>query len=196
MALLAWGSFGVGDGEPPYEVSHNWSRRLEADLGRNRTQSSAPSELVPEEMVRESFGNVAANNDWRNSGWTKAGFLGPPYPPPAPRYFSPESLDSPPRALERLEIPLPEGDGVYVLRHMLVTLLIDDSGKVDEVIVESSNLAGADEVALSERFRGIRFVPGMKEGLAVPSRTRVKLAAVSGRPVPSIPRATSPAENR
>lgn len=94
--------------------------------------------------------------------------------PPAPDYASAATLDPPPRPLSDIDPDYPKSaglrQGVVVLR-----LLIDAAGHVDNVAVVRSAPTGVfDESALAA-FGKARFSPGMLLGVAVKSQWTVEV---------------------
>ncbi len=114
----------------------------------------------------------------------------PPAPiglPPAPDYFAGGRLDPGPRPLEDVEPLYPEEakqqQGSVVLR-----LLINEAGTVDNVAVVRAFPAGLFESSALEAFGKARFSPGRMLGVAVKSQitievmfTPINRGKVSGR---------------
>jgi hypothetical protein len=101
--------------------------------------------------------------------------VGPPYPPPAPIYLPRGALDRPPRLITELVLDFPQLAGIAGTGRMVFTLLINESGNVDEVINESSSL-GPDFIAATIAELGqVVFQPGMKSGYATKSQIRIEV---------------------
>ena len=108
--------------------------------------------------------------------------------PAAPGYLNAARLDPGPRPLQDIEPEFPEAaglqEGVVVLR-----LLINEAGVVDNVAVVRSNPQGLFENAATAAFATARFSPGMVLGLPVKSQLMIEVnftpfnrgAAVSGK---------------
>jgi protein TonB len=92
-----------------------------------------------------------------------------------PRYYAADELDRRPKLL--FEVPLvypPELPTIRQGRAVLV-LLIDETGKVDDVFVESADLPEALQALASSVFSKARFAPGQREGRAVKSRLKIEV---------------------
>ena len=107
--------------------------------------------------------------------------------PPAPDYFAGGRLDPGPRPLEDIDPLYPEEakqqEGSVVLR-----LLIDEAGTVDNVAVVRAYPAGLFERSALEAFGTAKFSPGRMLGVAVKSQitievmfTPINRGKVSGR---------------
>lgn len=105
---------------------------------------------------------------------------------PAQRYYLASELERPPSPLQTVEPenPVESGsrEGIVVLR-----LLINERGSVDEVTVVRAEPSGVFEKSALAAFGGARFSPGMLSGAAVKSQLLVEVQyrldarAVSGR---------------
>lgn len=113
--------------------------------------------------------------------------LADPGLPPAPDYFAVGRLDPGPRPLEDIDPLYPEEakqqEGSVVLR-----LLINESGLVDNVAVVRAYPAGLFEASALEAFGKAKFSPGKMLGVAVKSQitievmfTPINRGKVSGR---------------
>lgn len=108
--------------------------------------------------------------------------------PPAPSYRATAGLDLPPRPLEEINPEYPEAagsiEGTVVLR-----LLINSTGGVDEVAVVSATPPGYFEASALAAFGKAKFSPGYFLGVAVKSQLFIEVgytpinrgAAVSGQ---------------
>lgn len=108
--------------------------------------------------------------------------------PPAPAYLAAGRLDPGPRPLEEIEPAYPEEaklqEGSVVLR-----LLINEAGRIDDVAVVRAYPQGLFEKAALDAFGSARFSPGMRFGVAVKSQLTIEVmftpinrgARVSGR---------------
>lgn len=108
--------------------------------------------------------------------------------PPAPAYAQAATLNPPPRPLGDIEPEYPKAaglrQGVVVLR-----LLIDEAGHVDNVAVVRSSPKGLFEDSALAAFGKAAFSPGMLLGVAVKSQWTVEVeftpvnrgASVAGR---------------
>ena len=107
--------------------------------------------------------------------------------PPAPDYFAAGRLDPGPRPLDEVNPLYPDEakqqEGSVVLR-----LLINESGAVDNVAVVRAYPAGLFEASALEAFGKAKFSPGKMLGVAVKSQitievmfTPINRGKVSGR---------------
>lgn len=94
--------------------------------------------------------------------------------PPA-RYFPPHELDRKPHAVGEIPLVYPAHMPLVARSRIVLSLLIDEGGEVDEVIAEA-NEAPPELVQLASRaFADARFLPGVRDGMAVKSRLRVEV---------------------
>lgn len=107
--------------------------------------------------------------------------------PPAPEYRA-SGMDPPPRPLENIDLEYPPEAGT-VEGTVLLRLLINASGTVDDVAVVRATPPGYFEASALKAFARARFSPGYFLGIAVKSQYYVEVgytpinrgAAVSGQ---------------
>ena len=94
--------------------------------------------------------------------------------PPAPAYLSGGRLDPGPRPLQDVEPAFPDEAG---LQHGIVVLrlLINEIGVVDQAAVVRSVPKGLFEKSALEAFAAARFSPGMLLGLPVKSQVTIEV---------------------
>lgn len=92
----------------------------------------------------------------------------------APRYLPVEELDERPLIRSSVEPVFPPHAPVASGR-VLLRLLINEAGAVDETIALSSTPSGVFDAAAVEAFASARFTPGRKAGAAVKSALTVEL---------------------
>ena len=94
--------------------------------------------------------------------------------PPAPAYLSGGQLDPGPRPLKDVEPAFPDEAG---LQHGIVVLrlLINEFGVVDQAAVVRSAPKGLFEKSALEAFAAARFSPGMLLGLPVKSQVTIEV---------------------
>lgn len=110
--------------------------------------------------------------------------VGPPYPPPAPRYQAASGVDVPPVVMSSIEFSPRAIDEALRPGRAVLVLLVSASGDVDEVLVESSGLS-AELIELAVRaFREAHFSPGIKKGVSVPTRLRIEITSGFQRNLP------------
>jgi TonB family protein len=107
--------------------------------------------------------------------------------PPAPAYLAGGGLDPGPRPLEEVEPVYPE-DAKQQVGSVVLRLLINEAGAVDNVAVVRASPAGPFEKSALEAFGNAKFSPGRMLGVAVKSQitievlfTPINRGKVSGR---------------
>jgi TonB family protein len=101
--------------------------------------------------------------------------MGPPYPPPEPKYLDFSVLDAAPRVVTPIDLAAQAPDEERMLGQAVVVLLVNAEGRVDDVIIESSGLP-PEFIALAVRaFRNAELSPGLKNGVPVSSRARIEI---------------------
>lgn len=97
-----------------------------------------------------------------------------PVPQPDPVYYPAQQLDAYPALLQPVKLEYPDlpdkADG-----RVLVMLLIDETGAVDEISIAEAEPAGYFEHAVHAAFSNARFSPARKDGRAVKSRVLVRV---------------------
>jgi TonB family protein len=105
----------------------------------------------------------------------------PPALPLAPRYFGADELDTRPQILSHVEPQFPvlalAPEGRVVLR-----LYVDEQGRVERIATETDDPGGAFAAAAREAFGGARFLPGVRNGVAVKALLRVEVRFGSPHP--------------
>lgn len=98
-----------------------------------------------------------------------------------PTYYPAKQLDVYPQPLAPIRLHYPESAvAERVNGRLLLLLLIDEYGVVNEASVVESEPPGYFEEAARSVFRAARFAPGMKDGRAVKSRVLVQVRYVYG----------------
>ena len=94
------------------------------------------------------------------------------------RYYRGSELTQRPRPLAQVDLSDPAlSDPADVARSgsIMLRLLIDDTGKVDQVLVEASDLPDIFQELAIRRFSQTRFSPGMIQDQAVRSQMRLEV---------------------
>jgi TonB family protein len=99
----------------------------------------------------------------------------------AARYVAADELDRRPQILSHVEPSFPALALVPTGR-VVLRLYIDEHGGVDAVAAESADRSGAFEAAAREAFAAARFLPGIKDGVAVKALIRVEVLFGSPHP--------------
>lgn len=198
MSLVAHGALlvivqvqpGAGPGFPASAPLH---ARIEVQSGNGRApglEHSTPVVEAPSEPARtaaafdskEAVSPPAVLPEHARSEpvAAKAGTVGAAAPPTVdtgslhtplardPTYYAVSSLDVPPRLLGPADACYPHG----ATGEVAYVLLIDDTGKVDQVTVAAAQPEGLFTGAAAELCGQLAFVPGMRNGRPVRSRVR------------------------
>lgn len=105
------------------------------------------------------------------------------YSPFGARYFKGAELTERPRPVDRVELTYPVSGDLQDLDRsgsIILRLLIAETGGVDRVLVESSELPEIFHADAMRRFVSARFLPGKIGELAVKSQIRVEVTFHSG----------------
>lgn len=99
-----------------------------------------------------------------------------PMPGPAkPYYFRTDELTKPPREINdvvsTLNVKLPDTK----IRVVILTLLINEKGDIDQVLVKDSELSGEATQLLIEKFSKMKFDPGAIGNDAVNSQMTIEV---------------------
>lgn len=176
--LVAVGTHGIAASAfSPVDVPH-----LEARIERAGVTLPAAPQTSVAQAVPESRPGAALRADTREgepaTAGTGAGRLA--LAVPAPHYYAASELDLRPRPLTPVELEEPgrdTGEGYLILK-----LLIDETGTIDDVVVVVND--GPEAFARSARsaFGRARYAPGVKRGQPVKSQMliEVKLGAAAG----------------
>jgi protein TonB len=91
-----------------------------------------------------------------------------------PTYYTAREVDVHPAALQVIQPPYPdEAARANVTGSVVLLLLLDESGKVQELSVEEASPAGMFEQSALDAFRNARFSPAQRQGRVVKSRMRI-----------------------
>jgi len=94
---------------------------------------------------------------------------------PGLRYFTSDELDRRPEILAEVPLVYPVELPTIRRGHIAMALLIDETGRVDRVIVESADAPGELQALASSAFSNARFKPGQRGNRAVKSRLKVEV---------------------
>ena len=98
-----------------------------------------------------------------------------------PTYYSVKQLDVLPQPLTQARLDYPESAvSARVDGRVLVLLLIDEFGTVNDVSVLEAQPPGYFETAAIAAFRAVRFSPAQKQGHAVKSRISLQVKYLYG----------------
>lgn len=145
----------------PYAATH--PARLHVSLP-GTTTGTTPASPSPSHPA-EGIGHMAA------AGTAVRGIIDLP----VQHYFPVGELDAKPEARGSVPLDYPQDVPLMPLSRVVLSLLIDELGKVNKVVVESADSPKELEDLASRAFMGARFSPGMRSGTAVKSRLRVEV---------------------
>jgi len=91
-----------------------------------------------------------------------------------PRYIPAEELDERPLIRTQVQPAFPP-DAPVASGRVLLRLLINEAGAVDEAVAVQSDPPGVFDEAAVDAFASARFTPGRKDGNAVRSALRIEL---------------------
>lgn len=94
-------------------------------------------------------------------------------------YLPTDLLEVGPVVIEDIPGDPPELQGRSESGTMVLTLLINANGTVDQVIVESSDLPDIFAEVARRDFLTTRFSPGVRNGLPVPTEMRIELSTAA-----------------
>jgi protein TonB len=93
-----------------------------------------------------------------------------------PTYYPAQDVDVHPTALQSIQPAYPpEAASTGVAGSVVLLLLLDESGRVQDLSVEESYPPGMFDQSATEAFRNARFSPAQRHGRAVKSRVRIKV---------------------
>ena len=93
-----------------------------------------------------------------------------------PTYYPALEVDVHPTALQLIQPLYPDGAAsVNVAGSVVLLLLLDESGKVQELSVEEADPPGIFEQSALDAFRTARFSPAQRQGRVVKSKMRIKV---------------------
>lgn len=191
LVLLAWLPRGLsGSGGPPGSAIQSPRRNASlAPLGfpADALISSATWQALEgaiEGLVAgESFSGLP--DDLTRPAATETGIfglpiletetMGPSYPPSMPTYLPASMLERPPQALTGLDEGFAQLERIAGAGYMVFSLLIDEDGKVEEVLNEYSSLEQVFVGTVQATLEKMRFAPGTKDNKTVKARVRIEV---------------------
>lgn len=94
-----------------------------------------------------------------------------------PTYYTAGEVDVHPSALQAIQPAYPdEAASAHVSGSVVLLLLLDEGGRVQDISVEETTPPGYFEKSAVEAFRDARFVPAQRQGRVVKSRMRIKVS--------------------
>lgn len=100
-----------------------------------------------------------------------------PPSPSLPRYYRTSELSSAPIVLQDVLASQPIQISAAKPTAVILTLLINERGEIDQVLVENSELSIDTTKMLAERFARMKFEPGKIDGMPVRSQMKIAIDA-------------------
>lgn len=109
---------------------------------------------------------------------------------PSPYYFLPQELSRRPKAAAPVHLEYPENAPLVVKNHVVLRLLINESGIVDKVIVVTAEVPLELEALARQAFAQAKFQPGFRGETPVKSQMLIEItfegSSSSSPPPPSV----------
>ncbi len=102
-------------------------------------------------------------------------------PLPAPEYYTTDQLSKRPQPLAAAELDAPEISPIVASGTMVLKLWINEFGAVADVVVEKTDLPEMFSRTAVAAFKGLRFVPGERDGRPVGTVMRIEVIYDDGR---------------
>lgn len=102
-------------------------------------------------------------------------------PLPAPVYYTTDQLTKRPQPLGIADLDAPETRPIVVSGKMVLKLWINEFGVVADVTVEKNELPEVFSRTAVAAFKGLRFVPGERNGQPVSTVMRIEVTYDDGR---------------
>lgn len=97
------------------------------------------------------------------------------FPLPSALYLSAKSLSVKPTPISKIDLDAPEFDGYLIPGRLTARLYISETGSVDSIVVDQSNLPPIFSGKVINTFSQARFAPGEINGKAVKSQIRIEV---------------------
>jgi len=105
-------------------------------------------------------------------------------PLPAPAYYTTDQLTKRPQPVAAADLDAPEIRPIVASGKMVLKLWINEFGVVADVAVEKSELPEVFSRTAVAAFKGLRFVPGQRNGAPVGTVMRIEVIYDDGRRKP------------
>lgn len=102
-------------------------------------------------------------------------------PLPAPAYYTTDQLTKRPQPVAAAELDAPEIRPIVASGKMVLELWINEFGVVVDVVIETTELPEAFSRTAVAAFKGLRFVPGERNGQPVRAVMRIEVTYDDGR---------------
>lgn len=94
---------------------------------------------------------------------------------PVPYYFPPQALSRKPLPTTPVQLDYPENAPLVAKNHVVLRLLINETGIVDRVIVETTEVPQELENLARQAFAQAKFQPGLRGDIPVKSQMLVEI---------------------
>jgi TonB family protein len=147
------------------EGEHKFYDAAMPAVAQGNPEPSAPDRPAMEEQLRTQPGAEGA------------GLL----PIPAPAYYPTDQLTKRPQPLAAADLDAEEIRAIVASGKMILKLWINEFGVVTDVVVETSELPQAFSRTAIAAFKGLRFLPGERNGQPVRTVMRIEVSYDDGR---------------
>jgi hypothetical protein len=142
-----------------------------SDLVRLDDEHALPEEVgaayaQPKQPDRPPLGVPQATADDSNAGLLD--------------YLPPSRVSVPPKPLRPRDVPFPEGVEGSVDLRVMVSLFIDEAGKVRRVRLDTPDIPAAFANSIISTFLSTEFTPGKVDAVPVRSLVRIEVAFQAG----------------
>lgn len=103
---------------------------------------------------------------------------------PGPYYFPPQELNRKPQVVAPISLEYPENAPPVTRNHVVLRLLISESGNVDRIIVETADVPKELELLARQAFAQAKFQPGLRDDSPVRSQMLVEITFESENTLP------------
>lgn len=150
-----------------------WSQWSAGALHARLRALGGDEAIVPAAPVPVNRRAARPDPVWRDAAAPASGFAAPP------RYLPAEELDE--RPLIRTPIhPTFPADAPVASGRVVLRLLINEAGVVDQALTEQADPPGVFDDAAVDAFASARFTPGRKDGNTVRSALHIELQFGAG----------------
>ncbi len=103
---------------------------------------------------------------------------------PGPYYFQPQELSRKPQVATPVTLDYPDSAPLVLRNHVVLRLLISETGNVDKIIVDSADVPEELETLARQAFAQAKFKPGLRGETPVKSQMQVEITFEGGGPPP------------
>lgn len=158
---------GPGGGAPGRSVPDTALAGLHATL-TGTAAALPPAEPAPAEVAESGDGAGTGEGAGR-------------FDFPHRHYFGVDELDHKPAIIGKVVLAYPENAPLVAHGQVVLELFIDETGRVDKVLVEAKGLPATLQELARDKFAEARFRPGIRKDQLVRSRLRIEVVFESRR---------------